>query len=206
MFQQMIEKAVNKSQHCQRNWDLSQRIPKKDLQTIETSITACPSKQNYVFYKPYMITHRETIDKLYHASDGFALEDGTTKKNSQVLANLLVAFVECDDYLKQLPRNTQGVEYEKTGNIPQAFKTDRQLAIGIAAGYLNLTSSLLGYSTGCCTCFDNKRVKEILNIDEDVHLMMGVGIPDAQRSRREHHKERDFTFPTFSKSIDVVKI
>ena len=52
MFGAMIEKAVHKSQHCQRNWDLSRSIPEEDLQVIETAITACPSKQNYIFYYP----------------------------------------------------------------------------------------------------------------------------------------------------------
>ena len=69
MFGAMIEKAVHKSQHCQRNWDLFKKIPEEDLQVLETAITACPSKQNYVFYEPWMVTHRETIDKIYHTTN-----------------------------------------------------------------------------------------------------------------------------------------
>ena len=206
MFQQMIEKAVNKSQHCQRNWDLSEKIPERDMKVLETAITACPSKQNYIFYKPYMVTHRETIDKLYHAAEGFALEDGTTKKNSQVLANLLVVFVEDEGFLDQLPRNKEAAEYKESGQVHPSVYNQRQLAIGIASGYLNLTASLLGYSTGCCTCFDRRKVREILDLKSNAHLMMGVGIPDGSRPRREHHKERDFTFPTFTKNMEAVRI
>jgi ferredoxin len=47
----MIEKSVHKSQHCQRNWDLSKEVPKRDLEVMETAITQCPSKQNYAYYK-----------------------------------------------------------------------------------------------------------------------------------------------------------
>lgn len=206
MFGQMIEKAVHKSQHCQRNWDLRKKIPEQDLKVLETSITACPSKQNYVFYTPYMITHREVIDKLYHAADGFKLQDNTTKKNSQVLANLLVVFVESDDYLNQIPRNSEVHESIETNRTHAAVTTQTNLAVGIAAGYLNLTANLLGYSTGCCTCFDRVKVMKILNTNKMPHLMMGVGIPDSSRPRKEHHKEPGFVFPSFSKSMEAIKI
>jgi nitroreductase len=206
MFQQMIEKAVNKSQHCQRNWDLSKQIPDRDLKTIETAITACPSKQNYVFYTPYMVTNRDTIGKLYDAADGFALEDGSTKKNSQLLANLVVIFVKSNNYMDQLPRNKEVYEYLKTGKTHPSVDNQTKLAVGIASGYLNLTASLLGYSTGCCTCFDRNAVAKILGIEAEAYLMMGVGIPDSSRPRREHHKEPSFTFPTFTKNLEAVKI
>ena len=55
MFHKMIEKAVHKSQHCQRNWDLTKEVPERDLQVMETAVTQCPSKQNYAYYKPYII-------------------------------------------------------------------------------------------------------------------------------------------------------
>ena len=41
---------------------------------------------------------------------------------------------------------------------------DKFTAIGIAAGYVNLTASLLGYETGCCSCMMNhERVQEDAN-------------------------------------------
>ena len=45
-----IEKAVIKSQHTQRNWDLTKEIPKDDVKTLLHSVTNCPSKQNIAFY------------------------------------------------------------------------------------------------------------------------------------------------------------
>jgi len=79
------------------------------------------------------------------------------------------------------------------------------MAVGIAAGYANITASMLGYSTGCCACFDPAKVAEILGIDNHVHLLMGIGYKDETRPRREHHAE-DFVFPTKKKqNIQVDK-
>ena len=143
MFGAMIEKAVHKSQHCQRNWDLSRSIPEEDIQVMETAITACPSKQNYIFYDPWMITNRETIDKIYHTTDGFILPDGSSKTNSQTLANLLVVFCESTNYNNQNIRSNVAVENKRSEKEHGSMQQQRELAIGIAAGYLNLTASLL---------------------------------------------------------------
>ena len=97
MFNNFLEKTIAKSQRCQRNWDLSRSIAEEDLHTLETSVTMCSSKQNRVFYKVHFITNRDVIQKLYNLTDGFMInmETRETKKNPQVLANLVVAFSEC---------------------------------------------------------------------------------------------------------------
>ena len=82
-----------------------------------------------------------------------------------------------------------------------AYDEDR--AIGIAAGYLTLTANLLGYESGCCQCFNDDAIKEVLGVDEEVFLLMGVGIGDKSRPRREHHSDPSFTFPSFKKDIKV---
>ena len=46
-----IQKAVTRSQHCQRNFDLSKQIPEDDIDLIIHSVTNCPSKQNIAYYK-----------------------------------------------------------------------------------------------------------------------------------------------------------
>ena len=55
MFREMLKKAIHKSQHVQRNWDLSKSIPEEDLEMIKEAITGAPSKQNVTFFKPYFI-------------------------------------------------------------------------------------------------------------------------------------------------------
>ena len=49
MFNQMIKKSIHKSQHCNRNWDLSKSIPQEDIDLITESATQCPVKQNLNF-------------------------------------------------------------------------------------------------------------------------------------------------------------
>jgi nitroreductase len=205
----MIEKAVHKSQHCQRNWDLTQQIPEKDIKVMETAITQCPSKQNYAYYKPYIITDREKIEKIYDHTSGFGRgrTPPISKKNSQVLANVLVAFVSDSQVMRdKVTREFNAVEAQEAGQETDEQRKQRQLSVGIAAGYLNLSSSLMGYSTGCCTCFDGDGVKEVLGIEDEVMLLMGVGIKDEDRPRREKHDEPDFVFPTLPKEIEAVRV
>ena len=61
---------------------------------------------------------------------------------------------------------------------------DKFTAIGIASGYVNLTASLLGYETGCCSCIMNhERIQEILGIDAMPQLLMGVGFKNEGVNR-----------------------
>lgn len=204
MFNSMIKKSVIKSQHCQRNWDLDRDIPAEDIDTIETAITQCPSKQNIKFYKPYMIQDRNIIEQIHACTDGFYV-NGKTETNSQTLANLLVAFVE------DTGQHTKGIrnpEFADTTHPFNAKKINRDvlLSVGIAAGYCNLTATMLGYSTGCCSCFDAIEVGKILDTKGKVLLLMGIGYPDETRNRREHHSHKDFIFPTFDKDLKAKKL
>ena len=78
------------------------------------------------------------------------------------------------------------------------------MAVGIAAGYANVTSAMLGYGTGCCACFDDKAIGKLLNAKKGILLMMGIGFKDPNRPRREHH-ETGFIFPTKAKQKIRVK-
>jgi hypothetical protein len=207
MIREMIEKNIRKSQHCQRNWDLSKTIPEDDIQILKTAVTECPSKQNIIFYTPYFITNREAIEEIYKTTDGFTVSYSQKKyqTNSQTLANLLVVFVENVDYLEKEFRNEETKKSQETKQISDKLKSDMYLNLGVASGYLNLTASMLGYRTGCCQCFDSNKIRNILKIKSEPLLLMGIGYQDISRSRREHHKE-DFVFPTFSKKMSVIDI
>ena len=76
---------------------------------------------------------------------------------------------------------------------------DLNQAIGIAAGYVNLVATQLGYASGCCKCFDS--LVDVFG--ERVTLLMGVGIPDQKRHRQEHHLNPEFKFPTLRKLKDI---
>lgn len=203
-----ITKAVIRSQHCQRNWDLDKAIPEEDMKLLETAVTECPSKQNFAFYKANFITDRETIEAIHENTEGFGVlanpeepyspENMKWATNSQTLANLLVVL----EYIK--PSDAHKWRDEAFGD---PWKRDADMAIGIAAGYLNVISSMKGYRTGCCACFNGGAIKEILGTENEIALMMGIGFQDENRPRREHMSDPDFTFPTKTKEkIEVTYI
>ena len=202
-----IQDAVIKSQHCQRNWDLSKTIPKEDIELLIHAVTNCPSKQNIAYYDVYVISDRNIINEIHDNTDGFLknVETNETTTNSQVLANLLFAFVPIknEDLLtsESKHRNMQ-TDNLKSNSLSagdlHTLERDRHTAIGIASGYLNLTASILGYATGCCACFTPEKLQSIIGSRNHVELLMGIGIKNENKNRRLHHKT-DYEFPTKKK-------
>lgn len=205
-----VKKAIIKSQHCQRNFDLTQEMPKDDIDLLVHAVTNCPSKQNIAYYKVHVITDLDAIHKIHSMTDGFTknYETGETTTNSQTLANLLLVFEMEDFTVNSLgsQRNMQTVrltDNDLTNEDWNAFKKDSQMSTGVAAGYANLTASIIGYNTGCCACFDNENIKEYLNLKNDVMLLMGIGFKNTDVNRRIH-PETGFEFPSIKKQkIDV---
>ena len=201
-------KAIHRSQHCQRNWDLSRTIPAEDLEVLVTAATQCPSKQNVAYYKLHFITRRDIIEQIHANTDGFGtdLPHLPTVTNSQTLANLLVVF-ESQPLDKDCRRNLElrhanGISAAPAHvTVSENLVRDQQMAVGIAAGYLNITASLMGYNTGCCACFWNQPIQDILGTENDILLMMGIGFKDETRNRRIHEKDSGFMFPTLAKQL-----
>lgn len=228
-----IKKAIFKSQHCQRNWDLNQQMPQEDLDLIVTAVTQCPSKQNVSHYNVHAITNREIIEKIYTFTKGFQInykpaKDGDEMTNfgsyesvgnTQLLANLLLIFERKKIDLSQQDRygairiianngkndpNSEDIVVDSALAL-DVLMQDCHMAVGVAAGYANMTATLLGYGTGCCTCFQGDKVIEYLNLQGNgPMLMMGIGFKDPELPRRVSHANHDFVFPTFQKNdIDV---
>lgn len=205
-----IKKAIIRSQHCQRNWDLEQTIPDEDLDLFIHAVKNCPSKQNISFYKAHFITNRQLIETIHSYTAGFKRPDnGVEETNSQVLANLLVVFESVDPLQKNNPNeyaNDELYNLKTNRNVTTSqnlLNRDENMAIGIAAGYLNLLASMLGYSTGCCACFRTDEVTKIIGAENKIKLMMGIGFKDVTRNRREHHLT-NFMFPSkIKQDIDI---
>ena len=198
-----IKKAITKSQHCQRNWDLTKSIPQEDLDLLVHSITQCPSKQNIAFYKAHFIQDRNLIEQIHELTRHNSRHPKyDTETNSQILANLVVVF-EKNNFVPSL--KTDIYRSEETNEILYNNKTveeitvlqrDAEMAVGISVGYANLTASILGYSTGSCACFNNNEIKKLLNLQEDPILLMGIGFKNLDVNRRVHHQLPDFVFST----------
>jgi len=213
MFRQMIKKSIHKSQHCNRNWDLSKEMPQEDLDLMVEAATQCPTKQNLNHYKTHVITNRDLIEQIEAATaiPDFGTEDnsflgydgvhgydeGFGPTNSQLSAHAVFAFVK-DEPWQMGEEIREPSESEKFGGGKEAasYKEDLDQAVGIAAGYLNLVSTMMGYSTGCCKCFHVEKINELLGVPKgkDTVLLMGIGIPDPTRGRQEHHSDASFKF------------
>jgi len=208
-IQKTLIKAVHRSQHCQRNWDLEKTIPEEDLEVLVTAATQCPSKQNVAFYRAHFITNRDIIEQIHETTKFFTLSFSPYRAttNSQTLANLLIVLEE-NNFLENAQqdtvyRNDEIGEFFTTGKLSdlhaRLLRRDRDMAVGVSAGYLNLTATLMGYSTGCCACFDDLAVRKILGLQNEVVLLMGIGFKNPNLNRRFHHKNHNFKFPTKSK-------
>ena len=218
----ILTKAIDRSQHCQRNFDLSKSISEEHMKELVHAVTECPSKQNVGFYEAHFITNRDVIEAMHETTKGFTYpkDDGKGgleigyQTNSQVLANLVVVFtkVPIDDNLfaeeegYDVPlggRTDAGIEWQSKDGISdmqyEMMERDQQQAIGIAAGYLNVTASLLGYGTGCCACFDPNALRDVMNIKNEPALMMGIGFKNPEKNRRVHQTDENFVFPTYKK-------
>lgn len=192
----LIKNALETTQRCRRNWDLSKTIPDEHLDIFSHSVTNSPSKQNEEYYSVMFISDRNIIDQIYqHTNYNTGLDIDDLSKNPQVLANLLVAFC------KRVPDTYRNDLEEYKSEI--TMEENRNVAIGIVSGQLAMTSALLGYSTGFCKCFDTTAVGVLLN--DSPLLLLGIGFPDENRDRTEHHNSK-IKFNTFNKPITVNKI
>jgi len=207
---ELLNLTIAKSQHCQRNWDLSKNIPQEDIDTLKTAVSKCPAKQNRSFYKVAFIQNRKLIENIHKTTDSFVVqwEPRLSTTNPQTLANLLVVFMRNRNY-DELARTEAeaalGIIDGKDGSINYSAKVDEDRAIGIAAGYLNITAHLLGYKTGFYDAQHNN--DSLCNmLDGEVLLALGIGFEDTSRNRREHHEKPYFKFPTYNKVIEIKDI
>ena len=211
-----IKKAIIRSQHCQRNYDLTKTIPEADIDLIHHAATQCPSKQNMAFYKLHFITNRDVIEQIHNLTTGFKNNTtGEVVTNSQVLSNLLIAF-EKEDTVGRAVTEDKTARTDDLADIKKGISDspnyerltrDTEMAVGIAAGYINLTASILGYSTGCCVCMDEPEVRKLIGAKRPLKLLMGVGFKQEGVNRRQH-PESDFVFPTNTKqeiSVNFIK-
>ena len=187
-------KAIHRSQHVQRNFDLTKRIPEEDIATIVTAATQCPSKQNVAFYKLHVVKDRSTIGHIYTCCRTIPTPD-----NPQVLGNLVLVFEEYENYEKGSLNTNEEIVKQDEQSL-KILEQDRFTALGIAVGYVNLVSSQLGYGTGCCSCIlDAPKLKSILELKKEPLLVMGIGYKQEGKNRRVHHLKDNKVFATRKK-------
>lgn len=202
-----IKNTILQSQHCQRNWDLLKQIPQEDLDLIITAATQCPSKQNVAYYNIHAITNRDIIETIHDNTDGFTIQQNPYKSttNTQVLANLLIVVETIDINVtnrQDALRNDQTIALADgtiSATAEITLERDKNIAIGIATGYINLTAAMLGYYTGYCACFSRDKVKEILNLKNEAVLLLGIGFKDETLDRKIQHTNHNYVYPAKQK-------
>ena len=200
--------AVESSQHCQRNWDLSREIDPEHIKIFEEVVKNVPSKQNIAYYKVHFITNRSIIEEIYKwtmtETPFMSTEIGEEVDfyNPQILANLLVAFEAHWDIIRD--DRGQVIEERNIKNINYngyTINVDRHQAIGIASGVLALTSNYLGYKTGFCRCFKQKEVNSILKSENNIEMLLGIGYPKNDISHTTHHVLNKLHVNPLSKTV-----
>jgi nitroreductase len=214
MDNELLVKAVMQSQACQRNWDLTRAVEEKDLETLITAATQCPSKQNIAFYQLHVVKDRDVIERIHLQTTGFVVRRSPQLQlttNSQTLANVLFVFEEYMDLTQQQDadrnqqtRALQAATDDKRAAAAAQIRQDQLLSVGVASGYLALSAALLGYSTGFCSCFDAKAIEHELGLGSRCLLLVGVGYPDDDKNTRQHHKI-DYQYPHKTKQPITVR-
>lgn len=201
-YKELME-FIDKSQRCQRNWDLSKEIPKEDLDLILYAATKSPSKQNLSFFDLHVVKDRKIIEDIYQETDTTSLK----RKNPQVLANVLLVYVK-----KHRITSTQSVypySFFTEGDyhdekVRSKINRDTNLSTGISAGYACLVANMIGYETGFCKCYNMSTINLILKLkrDTEISLMLGIGYGDKNKNRRENHVTGEM-IQTFDKDPEI---
>ena len=194
-----ILKAIESSQHCQRNWDLDKTIESEHLKIFEYVLKNAPSKQNIAFYKIHFIFNRNLIKDIYDNTATYSARP-IEFYNPQTLANLLVVFEEVL-YFNTINENNEIIAYKQRDKLTKAqrsmieetIKQDRLQAVGIASGQLALVANYLGYKTGFCKCFDSSAIEKILNLDNKISLLLGIGYSVENIDHNIHHLDREIS-------------
>ena len=204
----MIEEAAETSQHAQRNYNLDKSIPDADLRTLIHVATNSPSKQNESHFELQVFTDQNIIRDIYNCTKLFMVrskaenqdltglfseENGKTWQNqdrsvtnSQILSNAL--FVFTDDNSDAVGGTHQLAQRDPENNPTRVklYEEQKNYSIGIAVGELILSATMLGYKTGICSAFLPEKVKEQINSDGNVKLLVGVGFENDNTDRRLH--------------------
>jgi len=229
-MQDKIKQAIDTVQRAQRNYDLSKRIPKEDLELLIYAAKNSPSKQNETHLSLHIFTDECIIKQIYGCTNKFTLgvkealdEDkgeewlyeNYSVKNSQIYANALFVYVEDDGEARGAThlRAQHGDEFSK-----RILTEQKNYSMGISIGELILTAGLLGYKTGICSAMDEEQVKQILGTDRSVKILVGVGFENEGVDRRLHAEtlnkevpeerrngdlEEKWKFPSIEKDIKV---
>jgi len=205
---------AKRANHCQRNWDYTQPIPKEDIDTIVNTAVNMPTKQSL---KPYKLLVSDDLD-FNHEFYKLAIDPENKKsfdrplphRNTQVYAPLLLIFIRIPLDLDQIDPNILERSHFDQSHIVEN-NTHYSVSAGIASGTAAFTARQMGYSTGYCQCFDHPNVslffkeKNIEYFDYIDLISLGIGKPleNYQWTDIVYNNEFSRSVPSYEKQIDV---
>ena len=157
-------------QSC-RKYDETRPVEPEKLQACLEAMRLAPSACNG---QPYHVTvcHGAKAKEAAVATRGFGMNKFATQ------APILIVFSE--------------MPYVKTAAFGSKVKKldYRSMDIGLAAGYLTAEAAVQGLGTCILGWLDDKKIREICNLDQPVRLVLTVGYPaDSNRPK----KRKDLT-------------
>jgi len=169
------------------------------IEQLISLLKLVPSKQNVY---PYTITmfgyeHKDLKEQLFKLTS--VGPPWPNNFNPQVLAPLLLVWSH---------RPNENAETLKKGISPghpyDAQFLNSMIEVGISSMSVLTLSHELGYVTGYCRCYQPKETRELLSIDQEIILMLGIGYP-SNDSRVGRTRETRFWYdkPNFNEIIQV---
>jgi nitroreductase len=195
--------AVANTEHCQRNWDHSQDLNNSHLTLLINVATTMPTKQNQEYYQLIVSTDIDFNKEIYKLAYYTEDENPSYKNqyNYQVASHALFLWCPFINF-----KNNFG-DYQNIGRV----------SIGVSAGAVALSANQLGYRTGFCACFDQKRLVKKLNFKlnlqkqdkiQNVEVGLGIGIPDLRFRSNEVVEDNKIikVKPRRTKNIKIYQI
>lgn len=173
-----LNSAAWSARRCQRNWDYSVPVNKKDIITLANIATTMPAKQARTYFELLISTDKNLNDEIRKHSIDMQGNFHPSWQNTQVSAPVLFIYITTDNTNNEL-KSRKAI---KSGN---EFREDGIYAIGISSGAVALAANYMGYKTGFCRCFDGPTIQSILENRLGVqfhkmHLMLGIGNPNSK--------------------------
>lgn len=184
-----VNKAVEGMSITWRNRDLDKPLSPDQVEYFSKLAVQTPTKQSNKYFDVVSISNPDLIEKVYeHSAVPDPGLDGQPY-NPQVLAPLLLLWMESDletgEHSKNYIHNAiqEGVDDETI---------DRHQAVGISSGVVAYEANRLGFQTGFCRCLDDTPIcKELqssgLEIEQPVLLSLSIG-HGRDSDPRQHQK------------------
>ena len=183
--------AVNNSQRCQRNWDLSKEVDDETIAWLMEIGYSTATKQNLDTFEVVCIKDRSVIQEFTKAATnpdynrdllGTGLKEQMKvgrNQNPQTDSNLLFLFFHKPEV------RTSDIRQYREGCDPEdkiKFKRNTAFEMGMSASAIAIGANSVGMKSGFCRCVWNDILpKDILdqhNLDRyDLEIMLGVGYP-----------------------------